>query len=99
MPYGVECDQYSILGEILEYRKVVNQITGVELYQVRLDVNELIFDVYSCNVFLLQLFFCNKIATQCCSIVLKKVIITLFFQIMKLACFLLNIKITNIFHC
>lgn len=51
MPYGVECDQYSILGEILEYRKVVNQITGVELYQMRLDVNELIFDVYSCNVF------------------------------------------------
>lgn len=45
MPYGVECDQYSILGEILEYRKAVNQFTGTELYQMKLDVNELIFDV------------------------------------------------------
>lgn len=45
MPYGVECDQYSILGEILAFRKTVNKFTGKELYQMRLDVNELIFDV------------------------------------------------------
>lgn len=45
MPYGVECDQYSILGEILEYRMAINPVTGAEIYQLRLDVNELIFDV------------------------------------------------------
>ncbi|MDD3415635.1 MAG: DUF3881 family protein [Lachnospiraceae bacterium] len=45
MPYGVECDQYSILGEILDIKKVTNFITGVELYQMALNVNELHFDV------------------------------------------------------
>ncbi len=45
MPYGIECDQYSILGEILEYRMAINPVTGAELYQMKLDVNELIFDV------------------------------------------------------
>ena len=45
MPYGVECDQYSILGEILEVHKAINRLTGVELYQLKVDVNELIFDV------------------------------------------------------
>lgn len=45
MPYGVECDQYSILGEILDFQKVINTFTKEELYQIRLDVNELIFNV------------------------------------------------------
>lgn len=45
MPYGVECDLYSIMGEIQNFYKVVNEYTGVELYQMKLDVNELLFDV------------------------------------------------------
>lgn len=45
MPYGVECDLYSIMGEIQNFYKVVNEKTGVELYQMKLDVNELLFDV------------------------------------------------------
>lgn len=45
MPYGVECDEYSILGEILELRKVENEVTHEMLYIMTLDVNELIFDV------------------------------------------------------
>lgn len=45
MPYGVECDQYSIMGEILSIKVVQNDATGVELYQMKLDVNELQFDV------------------------------------------------------
>ncbi|MED9904499.1 MAG: DUF3881 family protein [Lachnospiraceae bacterium] len=45
MPYGVECDQYSVLGEILECRKVKNTITGEEVYQMSLYCNELTFDV------------------------------------------------------
>lgn len=45
MPYGVECDQYSILGEILECEKIENILTREELYKMTLDCNELIFDV------------------------------------------------------
>ena len=28
MPYGVECDQYSVLGEITELRLATNDVTG-----------------------------------------------------------------------
>lgn len=45
MPYGVECDLYSIMGEILAVRKRKNVATGAELYQMKLNVNELQFDV------------------------------------------------------
>lgn len=45
MPYGVECDQYSILGEILECRKATNQVTGEEIYLLTISCNELTFDV------------------------------------------------------
>lgn len=45
MPYGVECDLYSIMGEILAVRRRKNVATGVELYQMKLNVNELQFDV------------------------------------------------------
>lgn len=45
MPYGVECDLYSIMGEILAVRKRENTVTKEPLYQMKLDVNELQFDV------------------------------------------------------
>lgn len=45
MPYGAECDMYSIMGEILAVRERVNIATGVKLYQMKLNVNELQFDV------------------------------------------------------
>lgn len=45
MPFGIECDLYSILGEILELREEYNQATGKKLYIMKLDVNELQFDV------------------------------------------------------
>lgn len=45
MPYGVECDLYSIMGEILAVRRRKNVATGVELYQMKLNVNDLQFDV------------------------------------------------------
>jgi len=44
-PYGVECDQYSIMGEILQVETVVNEWTGNEVYILTLNVNELQFDV------------------------------------------------------
>ena len=45
MPYGVECDLYSIMGEILAVRHRTYSATGVELYQMKLNVNEMQFDV------------------------------------------------------
>lgn len=45
MPYGVECDQYSILAEIQECKTVKNSITGEEVYQMTLYCNELSFDM------------------------------------------------------
>lgn len=45
MPYGVECDLYSIMGEILAVRKRENALTKEALYQMKLNVNELQFDI------------------------------------------------------
>ena len=45
MPYGVECDQYSVLGEIVEMRLVTNQVTGEKIYILTICCNELTFDV------------------------------------------------------
>ena len=45
MPYGVECDLYSIMGEILAVRHRTNSATGVELYQMKLNVHDMQFDV------------------------------------------------------
>ena len=45
MPYGVECDQYSVLGEIVAMRKVTNYVTGEEIYILTICCNELTFDV------------------------------------------------------
>lgn len=45
MPYGVECDQYSILGEITDIHMVTNQITGEKIYCLTISCNELTFDV------------------------------------------------------
>ena len=45
MPYGVECDQYSILGEILDIDTVENKMTKEEIYVFTVDVNELRFDI------------------------------------------------------
>lgn len=45
MPYGVECDQYSILGEIVAMRMVTNNVTGEKVYVLSIFCNELTFDV------------------------------------------------------
>lgn len=45
MPYGVECDQYSIMGEIDECDLRVNHLTGEEIYVMSLYCNDLHFDV------------------------------------------------------
>lgn len=45
MPYGVECDHYSILGEILECRKVENSLTEEQIYVLTVESHDLIFEV------------------------------------------------------
>ena len=45
MPYGVECDQYSVLGEILETKKVINHFTDEAVHIMKIDCNGLEFDV------------------------------------------------------
>ena len=45
MPYGVECDQYSILGEIKDCHLEVNRVTNEEIYVMTIESNELTFDI------------------------------------------------------
>ena len=45
MSYGVECDQYSVMGEILDISLRVNKITHEEIYVMHLCCNDLEFDV------------------------------------------------------
>lgn len=45
MPYGIECDQYSIMGEIIDFIEIRNSYTNEDIYIMTLDVNELEFDV------------------------------------------------------
>ena len=45
MPYGVECDQFSIMAEILEYKLVKNSLTEEEVYIMTVSCNDMIFDL------------------------------------------------------
>lgn len=45
MPYGIESDQYSILGTILEIKETQNQLTKENVLLMRINANDLIFDL------------------------------------------------------
>lgn len=45
MPYGVECDHYSILGEITEVKEIKNELTKEEIYIISMNCNELSLQV------------------------------------------------------
>lgn len=45
MPCGIECDQYSIIAEIKEIKKVRNIYTKEEIYDLQLECNDLPFRV------------------------------------------------------
>lgn len=45
MPYGIESDQYSILGEIIEVGEVTNSITNEKIYSMIIECNEIRFNV------------------------------------------------------
>lgn len=45
MPRGIECDQYTVLGEILDVRTEENRLTNEQMYLLTLNCNEIIFDI------------------------------------------------------
>ncbi|MGN8632885.1 DUF3881 family protein [Blautia sp. HCP3S3_G3] len=45
MPHGIECDQYNVMGEILDCMTFQNTLTGEEICQMTIDSNDMIFDV------------------------------------------------------
>lgn len=45
MPYGIESDQYSIMGQILDSKKVQNHATKEEMYIMKINANDLVFDL------------------------------------------------------
>ena len=45
MPCGVECDQYSIIGNILSVNLVANDLTNEEIYRLRIECNDMIFTI------------------------------------------------------
>lgn len=45
MPYGVECDQFAIMAEILECELVKNSLTEEEIYKMTVSCNDMIFDL------------------------------------------------------
>lgn len=45
IPYGIESEQYSILGNIIGCKLVTNTITKEQLYQLQLDCNDIIIDM------------------------------------------------------
>lgn len=45
MPYGISCDQYSVMGNIMDVETLANQSTGEEIYRMTLDCNDLVFDL------------------------------------------------------
>ena len=45
MPYGVECDMYNIMGDILRVRKVQNKVTEETLVQLQVSCNDIPFTV------------------------------------------------------
>ena len=45
MPYGIESDQYSVLGDIIEFTEEKNIITNEKIYCIKVSCNDIIFRV------------------------------------------------------
>ena len=45
MPYGVECDLYAIIGEIVAFEEDINTLTHEKVYVLTLNVNDIVFDI------------------------------------------------------
>ncbi len=45
IPFGMECDEYSIMGEIKEIHNIQNEMTKASLYHMVLEINEMHIEV------------------------------------------------------
>lgn len=45
MPYGMECDHYSVMGEIMDCNSFRNTYTGEEVFQMTIECKDVQFDV------------------------------------------------------
>jgi len=45
MPYGIACDQYSVMGNIIDIEEVTNSFTGEKVYILCIECNSLFFDI------------------------------------------------------
>ncbi|MCI8527468.1 MAG: DUF3881 family protein, partial [Oscillospiraceae bacterium] len=45
MPFGMECDQYQIMGEIKNVEPAVNEYTKEKLYFMTISCNDIVFDI------------------------------------------------------
>ena len=45
MPCGISCDQYAVMGTILDVETLTNSLTGDKIYRMILDCNDLVFDL------------------------------------------------------
>lgn len=45
MPYGIESDQYSIMGTILDLKETQNHLTKENILLMKVNANDLIFDL------------------------------------------------------
>ena len=45
MPSGLECDQYSVMGEITEMNTTKNAVTGEQVYELGLVCNDVPIDI------------------------------------------------------
>ncbi|MBQ6812187.1 MAG: DUF3881 family protein [Agathobacter sp.] len=44
-PYGIESDQYSVLGEIIELEEDINSLTKEKIYSMKVECNDIIFNI------------------------------------------------------
>ena len=45
MPYGIESDQYMVIGNIQDFSLEKNRETGEEIYLLKIECNDIIFDI------------------------------------------------------
>ena len=45
MPYGIECDQYTVIGNIVDVIELKNNSTEEELYKLSIECNDFVFNV------------------------------------------------------
>jgi hypothetical protein len=45
MPFGVESDQYSVIGEIVDLSRQENQLSKEIIYNMKIECNDIFFDV------------------------------------------------------